>query len=329
MDAVLVHVAQQVLGVGVALLGRLLEPLEGLPVIAFFQAAPIVDPPHNDLGEVHALFGIGEEGIQNFGPQLVCPHLVAEDVAEQMLCLDVVGGGQFQQYLRGLLVFVVAVELHGLLIDGRTDPAAGCRHLVGALSFGTFGRRACGAKFGPERSGLGLGLTFAEQLRLEHLVDLRIDDVEDARNHVVPLGLVVEVVAQGLRLRGVNLPLVNPVDDAFRLLGDVADEQGDDFHVVLLDLLPYPYQLLVDNIVRRDEAFADEQNGDMRLDNVAVNLFVPLFADDQSFVEPYFGVGAGVASDAGDEVNVTGTLEYPLFVFVGITDENASFSHGM
>ena len=67
----------------------------------------------------------------------------------------------------------------------------------------------------------------------------------------------------------------------------------------------------------------------MRLDNVAVNLFVPLFADDQSFVEPYFGVGAGVASDAGDEVNVTGTLEYPLFVFVGITDENASFSHGM
>ena len=214
MDAVFVHVAQQVLGVGVAFLGRFLEPFVGLPVVAPFQAAPIVDPPHDDLGEVHALFGIGKEGIQNFGPQLVAPHLVAEDVAEQMLSLDVVGDGQLQQHLRGLFVFVVAVELHGLLVDGRADSAAGGCHLVGALSFTPFGRSTGRAKFGPERSWLGLGLTLAEQLCLECLVYLRVDDVEDARNHVVPLGLVVEVVAQGLRLRGVNLPLVNPVDDA-------------------------------------------------------------------------------------------------------------------
>ena len=54
--------------------------------------------------------------------------------------------------------------------------------------------------------------------------DFGIDDVQYARNHVVPLRFIVEIVAKRLCLGRVYLPLIYPVDYSFRFFGDVSDK---------------------------------------------------------------------------------------------------------
>ena len=70
----------------------------------------------------------------------------------------------------------------------------------------------------------GLPGAFVQQKSFEHLVDFGIDDVQYARNHVVPLCFIVEIVAKRLCLGRVYLPLIYPVDYSFRFFGDVSDK---------------------------------------------------------------------------------------------------------